>query len=158
MALIKVIIKTIPNRKTRAVFPFLSTMYAVFRFFRLFLSFPRSVSFLSSYMFSLRAKSVKCVIICKFSYTRLKVWIVRFILRHTVLLTEQLSTVRRSLSVDICLQSAHSSKPAALHCCGRRDRETDRWRTANTALHTMRTVSKLLAVSQKHYTVFKVIA
>jgi len=124
MALIKVIIKTIPNRKTRAVFPFLSTMYAVFRFFRLFLSFPRSVSFLSSYMFSLRAKSVKCVIICKFSYTRLKVWIVRFILRHTVLLTEQLSTVRRSLSVDICSLIA-ANPPHSTAVVDGTDRRTD---------------------------------
>ena len=32
---------------------------------------------------------------------------------------------RPPLSVDICLQSAYSSKPAARHCCGRRDRQTD---------------------------------
>ena len=122
MALIKVKIKTIPNRKTRAVFPFIFTIYAVFRFFRLFVSFHDL--FLFCLLICLCATRVKCVIICKFSYTRLKGWIVRFILRHLVL-KEQLSTVRRCRWTSACRAPIAANPPHATAAVGGTDRRTD---------------------------------
>ena len=122
MALIKVIIKTIPNRKTRAVFLFLSTIFAVFRFFRLFVSFHDL--FLFCLLICLCATRVKCVIICKFSYTWLKGWIVRFILRHLVL-KEQLSTVRRCRWTSACRAPIAANPPHATAAVDGTDRRTD---------------------------------
>jgi len=122
MALIKVIIKTIPNRKTRAVFLFLSTIFAVFRFFRLFVSFHDL--FLFCLLICSCATRVKCVIICKFSYTRLKGWTVRFILRHPVL-KEQPSTVRRRRWTSACGAPMAANPPHATAAVGGTDRRTD---------------------------------
>ena len=48
-----------------------------------YINYRRHIYFLSSYL-STRYKTVKVVILCKFSQTWLKAWIVRFILRHPV--------------------------------------------------------------------------
>jgi len=121
MTLIKVIIKQYRTKNT----PF-------FRFFPPYTPFSGYLDFsvffhylfLFCLLICLCATSVKCVIICKFSYTRLKGWIVRFILRHPVL-KEQLSTVRRCRWTSACGAPTAANPPHATAAVGGTDRRTD---------------------------------